>query len=273
MERLTALIHEHGLAEHQNELLASVGSGIFLKLGQVGQGKIGQSRIGGTPDSPLTVPWTQSDRCSYLCFLLEINFAEMPTSPGSPLPTQGMLYLFADENENSANQVVLYTGHERLQPAQLPKNASFITDWYDDLVVHRLEFELFSDLPRWATNDFCAFCDRLNLEDELQLDELCSALAQHSIGKLLGYVSGIGHDPREDAYVVREVNPAWLYDYEQRRALDMAPTQNWRNLLAIDSSHSINLMFGDAGYLQVLIHSEDLQRQDFSNVYVNLESS
>ncbi|MHC5772243.1 MAG: DUF1963 domain-containing protein [Nostoc sp.] len=32
-------------------------------------------------------------------------------------------------------------------------------------------------------------------------------------------------------------------------------------------------MFSDAGYLQVLIHGEDLKQLDFSTVYVNLESS
>ncbi|WP_341528790.1 hypothetical protein WKK05_05560 [Nostoc sp. UHCC 0302] len=42
-------------------------------------------------------------------------------------------------------------------------------DWYENLVTHRLEFELFTDIPRWATNDFYGLCDRLNL-DELKLN-------------------------------------------------------------------------------------------------------
>jgi uncharacterized protein YwqG len=98
-------------------------------------------------------------------------------------------------------------------------------------------------------------------------------LSENTVGKLLGHVSGIGHDPREDAYVVREVNPEWLYNYEQHRTLDMTRAQNWHNLLEVESSISVDLTFGDAGYLQVLVHGEDLKRQDFSRVYVNLESS
>ena len=123
---------------------------------------------------------------------------------------------------------------------------------------------------RWATNDFYALVEHI---DEEKLDDIGRALSKNSIGKLLGHVSGIGHDPREGAYIVREVNPDWLYNYEQRRTLDMTPAKNWQNLLMVDSSNSVNLMFGDAGYLQVLVHAEDLKRQDFSRVYLNLESS
>lgn len=36
---------------------------------------------------------------------------------------------------------------------------------------HRLEFELFPDIPRWATNDFYGLCSCLNL-DELKLNDL-----------------------------------------------------------------------------------------------------
>lgn len=183
-----------------------------------------------------------------------------------------MLYVFASESEDSAEQLVFYDGSEPLEPAYLPEDTHFITDCYDKLVTHRLEFELFPDIPRWATNDFYELCERLNL-DELKLNDLCRTLSKNSIGKLLGHASGIGHDPREDAYIVREVNPEWLYNYEQRQTLDMTHAQNWHNLLEVESSRAVDLMFGDAGYLQVLIHGEDLKRPDFSTVYVNLESS
>ncbi|MHC5748977.1 MAG: DUF1963 domain-containing protein, partial [Nostoc sp.] len=112
-------------------------------------------------------------------------------------------------------------------------------------------------------NDFERLCARLNL-DELKLNDLGRTLSENSVGKLLGHVSGIGHDPREDAYIVREVNPEWLYNYEQRQTLDMTRAQNWHNLLEVDSSRAVDLMFSDAGYLQVLIYGEDLKHLDFS---------
>ncbi|MEL6814657.1 MAG: DUF1963 domain-containing protein [Cyanobacteria bacterium J06598_3] len=53
----------------------------------------------------------------------------------------------------------------------------------------------------------------------------------------------------------------------------MTHAQCWRNLLTVQSSGSADLWFGDAGYLQVLIHEDDLSRMDLSRVYVGLESS
>ncbi|HEY9801516.1 MAG TPA: YwqG family protein [Leptolyngbyaceae cyanobacterium] len=273
LEQFTTLIHEHGLSNCQDDILASVRPAILLRLGQAELGHKGQSRIGGVPDLPLSVPWPQNTSSdSYLCFILQINFAELPTFAKNPFPKRGMLYLFADENENGAEQLVFYDGSELLEPRHLPEDTRLITDWYDNLVTHRLEFELFPDIPRWATNDFYKLCDRLNL-DELKLDDLGRTLSENSVGKLLGHVSGIGHDPREDAYIVREVNPEWLYNYEQRQILDMTRAHNWHNLLEVESSETVDLMFGDAGYLQILIREEDLKRLDFSQVYVNLESS
>lgn len=273
LKDLTTLIHEHGLSEYQDEILASVRPAILLKLGQAEPGHKGQSRIGGVPDLPLSIPWPKNSLLDrYLCFILQINFAELPTFPDNPLTKRGMLYLFASESSNSAEQLVFYDGSEPLEPIHLSQDTRLITDCYDNLVTHRLEFELFPDIPRWATNDFERLCARLNL-DELKLNDLGRTLSENSVGKLLGHVSGIGHDPREDAYIVREVNPEWLYNYEQRQTLDMTRAQNWHNLLEVDSSRAVDLMFSDAGYLQVLIHTEDLKRLDFSTVYVNLESS
>jgi hypothetical protein len=141
-------------------------------------------------------------------------------------------------------------------------------------VPHRLDAELGADIPRWATDDFYALIAGLGPdEDEDGLSDLGSSLSEGSVGKLLGHASGIGHDPREDAFVVREVNAEWRYDYDKRRTLDMARAANWTNLLEIHSDDAVNLLIGDAGYLQVLAHADDLRRGDFSRVWLNMESS
>ncbi|HEY0739234.1 MAG TPA: YwqG family protein [Herpetosiphonaceae bacterium] len=267
------LIDEHGLSDHQVAILDTVRPAIFLRLGSAEQGQLGQSRIGGVPDLPTSLAWPENPRQGgYLAFLLQINLAELPVFSGNPLPRRGMLYLFADESEDYSDQLIVYLGNEQLQPRRLPDDAELIIDWYDDLVPHQLTFLLAPDVPRWATSDYEDLSTLLD-DDELALNDLGRALSDGSIGKLLGHVSGIGHDPRGDAYVVREVNPDWIYNYEQRGTLDMSQARSWHNLLEIDSSHAVDLMFGDAGYLQVLIHGEDLIRQNFSRVYVNLESS
>lgn len=272
LRHLRQLIDEHGLSDYQAAILATVRPAIFWQLGPTEQGQLGQSRIGGIPDLPASLPWPKDaslDR--YRSFLLQINFAELPSFDGNPLPERGMLYMFTGEIEDDSDQLIVYTGSEQLTPRVLPDEAEFVTDWYDDLVPHRLVFELTPDIPRWATSDY----EDLGaiLDDEAVLDDLGRALSGKSAGKLLGHVSGIGHDPREDAYVVREINHDWLYNYEQRSTLDMTAARSWHNLLEIDSSQAVNVMFSDAGYLQVLIHGDDLLRQNYSRVYVNLESS
>ena len=272
LAHLRQLIDEHDLSEHQAAILATVRPAIFLQLGSNEQGNVGQSRVGGVPDLPPSLSWPKDPLTErYRSFILQINLGELPRFDGNPLPQRGMLYLFVDESEDDSDQLIVYTGGERLQPAYLSDDAEFVTDWYDDLVPHRLTFELASDIPRWATSDY----EDLGaiLDDESVLDDLGHALSGNSIGKLLGHASGIGHDSREDAYVVREINPDWLYNYEQRGTLDMSQARSWHNLLEVDSSQAVDLIFGDAGYLQVLIHGDDLIRQNYSRVYVNLESS
>jgi uncharacterized protein YwqG len=284
LEPLITMIKKHGLEQHQQTILATARPAISINLGKKGQGKVGQSRMGGYPDLPASLPWpTDPLLGNALCFILQLNLAELPTFSENPLPTKGMLYLFLDEDEDHAQQLIIYLGDEPLKLTQLPKDTDFITDWYEDLIAHRLTFSLFADLPRWASSDHSELAERINIEidGEDALSKVINSLLVNSdsytgrdgIGKLLGHVSGIGHDPREDAYVVREVNPEWLYNYKEREKLDMAKAKHWQNLLEFHSEDKVNLMFGDAGYLQILIQENDLEKRDFSRVYVNLESS
>ncbi|MEL6776845.1 MAG: YwqG family protein [Cyanobacteria bacterium J06597_16] len=272
-EPLIALLRQHGLSQHQTEILGSVRPSIFCRLGQSGQGEIGQSRIGGVPDLPPSMGWPRSKRSdAALCFILQINFSQLPPFPESPFPQKGMLYLFVSEGEDAAEQILFWDGAEPLQPFPQPDPGEMVTDWYEDLVPHTLSFELVPDLPRWATDDFYGLCDRLSI-DEVVLDDMTRVFSKDCIAKLLGHAAGIGHDPRPDAYVVREVKAEWLYNYEQRKTLDMSGAQRWCNLLTVKSNGAVDLWFGDAGYLQVLIHEEDLSRMDLSRAYVGLESS
>jgi hypothetical protein len=272
-EQLEDLVRGHGLWEHREAILAASRPAIYMYLGAAGQGETGRSRIGGIPDLPASLPWPRDPLGRHLRFILQVAFAHLPEYPGSPLPVRGMLYLFADDMEHRAEQVVVYTGSEPLWPRHADPGAEFVTDWYDGLVPHRLEFQLAADVPRWATSDFHALCEALGPDGEDRLGDLASELSEDSVGRLLGHVAGIGVDPREDAYVAREVNPAWVYDYAKRAALDMSRAASWHNLLEVDSSRAVNLAFSDSGYLQVLVHEDDLRRQDFSRVYVNVESS
>mgnify|MGYP001799662056 CR=1 FL=1 len=282
-EPLISLIRKYGLSQHQAQILSSVEPAIYMGLEQAGTGDVGQSRIGGTPDLPPSMGWPRSQYGGeYLCFILQINFAQLPRFTDSPFPSQGMLYLFVGEGEDSAEQILLWQGDDSLQPDSLqpdsvqpleqPSWEEMATDWYEGLVPHTLSFDLLPDIPRWATDDFYALCNNFDISEE-PLDDMARELSRNYVGKLLGHVAGIGHDPRSAAYVVREVNPQWLYDYEKRKTLDMRNAQRWCNLLSVNSSKAVDLWFGDAGYLQVLVHESDLPGMNLSRAYINLESS
>ena len=91
-EQLRLLIQTHGLAAFEAAILARSRPAIYLHLGTAGAGKLGQSRLGGTPDLPPSIAWPQNPRLNkYRCFLLQINLAELPTFAGSPLPQRGLL--------------------------------------------------------------------------------------------------------------------------------------------------------------------------------------
>jgi hypothetical protein len=280
LEELEELIDEHGLSEHRDVILATAMPAVFIYLDERRAGRIGESRIGGIPDLPESLPWPHDPTgARKLCFLMQISLYELPVFDETPFPRRGMLYLFGDQCGGDAGRVMVYTGREPLLPTEPPAGKPFATDAYDDLVPHRIGFQFTPDVPRWATGDFYALCKALGPEHEGEyeyedaLDSLGHALSGGAVGKLLGHASGIGHDPREDAYVVREVNPAWRYDFAKRGTLDMSPVANWHNLLKVHSSDEVNLMFSDSGYLQALVHRNDLERLDFSRVYVDLQSS
>ncbi|MEO1620876.1 MAG: YwqG family protein [Cyanobacteria bacterium J06632_3] len=270
-EPLISLISKYGLSQHQAQILSSAKPAIYIRLDQAAQGDVGQSRIGGTPDLPPSMGWPMS-RGHYLCFIAQINLAQLPRCSDSPFPPQGMLYLFVDEGENAAEQILLWHGTEPLQPFEQPNPEEMATDWYEGLAPHTLSFGLLPDIPRWATDDFYALCNNFEIDEE-PLDDIARELSRGYVGKLLGHAMGIGHDPRQDAYVSREVNPKWVYDYQKRKTLDMTHAQRWRNLLTVKSSGDVDLWFGDAGYLQVLVHENDLAQMDLSRAYVGLESS
>jgi uncharacterized protein YwqG len=254
LEELEELIDEQGLSEHRDTILATAKAAVFIYLDERAPRQIGESRIGGIPDLPESLPWPEDlTGRGKLCFLLQINLLELPVFDGTPFPRRGMLYLFGDDGGADAGRVIVHAGREPLLPAEPPTGKPFATGAYDDLLPHRIGFQMAPDVPRWATDDFYALCESLGEEEEDALHDLAGALSGRAVGKLLGHVSGIGYDPRKD--------------------VDTDEAASWVNLLEVQSKQEINLQFGDSGYLQALVHRSDLERLDFSQAYVNVQSS
>ena len=132
--------------------------------------------------------------------------------------------------------------------------------------------DTFEQLPESDRKLLSRYMLRMKLSDAYE--DLTNELAPtNTVARLLGYAAGIGSDPREDAYVVREVNPDWLYEYGKRATLDMSQAHHWQHLLTIYSVLEIDLCIWDAGYLQVLIKDSDLTTLNFGRIYMAVESS
>ncbi len=212
-----------------------------------------------------------------LTFALQLNLRDLSTDGDHPLPSEGLLSFFVGHDEPATDvlhSIQLYAPPEHLKRCA-PPTLEGANDTFSEVSPHTLNVTLGLGLPRWATSDYNVLVDGLSSEDQDRYRALERALrpAGELVGQFLGHAAGIGQDPREDAYVIREVNPAWLYDVKRRAALDFTAARQWRHLLTVESVDTLDLMIWDAGYLQVLIHEQDLQNLRFSQAYASVQTS
>lgn len=290
------------LQAHADAILATARPAIDLVLDGPSDGTLGETRFGGAPDLPANLEWPRNQSGESLVFLAQINLSDIPAYDDNPFPARGWLSVFIGSDEPATgveHQLLLILGEAQLAPATVPGEAEFANDCYQDMAPQRLQLALRADIPRWATTDLSDLAriiapddddapDALDAYDvEEMLEDLSRELRQHeggkTIGHLLGHAQGIGHDGRQDAFVVREVGPQYLYDYAHRKTLDMTRARNWLNLLCLESFRlmhgesfgegDIDFCVWDAGYFNFLIHRDDLAKLDFARVYAAVESS
>ena len=266
------------LTPYRDILMKSARVAIDLKLDGAATMEIGESRFGGAPDLPSGSDWPSAKNGEKLVFLVQINLGEIPPFEGNPFPNRGLLCVFLGLDEPASdveNRLFLFDDGD-LARAAVPSAGEMANENYLDIAPQRLKMVLRADVPHWQSRDWEIISD---LMDENEDDEAINALSDLGgrssahIGQLLGHVSGIGRDPRGDAYIVREVPDVNLYDFAKRSELDMTPAQNWLNLLRLDSDSQLGFCVWDAGYLNFLIRHDDLESLDFSRVYGAVETS
>jgi uncharacterized protein YwqG len=240
----------------------------------------GASKIGGLPHLPASLEWPQW-KGERLAFLAQVALAELPRpAPLAELPTEGMLYFFYDPGQSTwgfdpadrGSWRVLYApaaaGAPREAPADLPREA-----------IHpekRVRFRPIDSYPGW---------ERLQVPAGLPLDEsgpLIDAayaaksaaygeLPQHQVG---GYPSPQQGDEMElecqlASHGVYCGDPSG-YDDPRVEGLRAGASQ-WTLLLQLDSDEDVAMMWGDLGMLYFWIRSADLERRDFSGVWMVLQ--
>lgn len=285
---LRAKINATELSSHADAILATALPAIDIVLNGPSSGGLGESRFGGTPDLPLGMDWPLNDEGKALTFLAQINLADIPKFDDNPLPASGWLMIFIGAVETAIdieNQLFLAKGEEQIAPATAPADVQWANyDLYVDMPAQKLRLNLRADIPHWGSSDIEPLAASIApTEDEIgafedPLSELGNDLDKYEgavcIGQLLGHASGIMHDAREDAFIVRGVGERLLYDNKHRATLDMTLVREWSNLLRLDSFFQRDFEFcvWDAGYLNFIIHRDDLAKLDLTRVYTAVET-
>lgn len=269
-----------GLEAHAEAILARARPAVDFTIEDTSSGEIGEHRFGGAPDLPPSIPWPRLSDGQAFVFLMQINLSQIPTWQESPLPARGMMWFFVGLDEPATDvehRIILWQGDpqgdEELSPAIAPPLGEMANENYAEMPPQRLRAELRADVPNYSTN-FGGLGEQMSQGEQDAMGELARCDGD-CIGQLLGLVRGVGSDPREDAFVVREVGEQWLYDYPKRGSLDMSRAQAWQNLLCLFSLRAGELDFcvWDAGYLIFLIREDDLAALEMARVYAAVETS
>ncbi len=217
-----------------------------------------QSKIGGNPYLPTGSSFPVNPEGDHLCFLAQLNFAEMPVLEGFPRKGILQFYIFDDglyglneENpEKQDNFRVLFFENPVQDEAQLITDFSFLRT-YGELPIsgvrsYGLRFE--HDQKLMPESDFRF--DRYFGEDFFErfgAEEWNVAEAYHVPSDPAGHhVGGYAEFTQEDPRLVED--PMEL-------------------LFQMDSDRKINCHWGELGVAHFFIRQADLERKDFSRVH------
>ncbi|MEF2277930.1 YwqG family protein [Deinococcus sp. YIM 134068] len=269
LEALRLRIEQAGVSAHETRLLPHARLAFDLHLNGESDAEVGESRWGGGPDVPEGFEWPRLGRFP-MGFVAQINLADLVPDEENPFPQRGLLQFFADMTSDAAH-VVLVDADAPLRRA----DPELDTEW-GEMPPHRLRIVPRADLPQWATGDYDEVTADMSEEEQQAYGDAFNVTegarpGADFAGQLLGHVAGIGHDPRESAFELRELGPSDSFDSDDSE--HQSAIQRWRNLATFDSIRSLDFLLGDAGYFGFLIHEDDLERLDFSRVYALLQSS
>lgn len=268
LNTLRRRIAEAGLAAHEARLLPHARLAFDLHLNGPSEGQIGESRWGGAPDVPEGFSWPRLGHFP-LGFVAQINLGDLSPDEENPFPVRGLIQFFADMTSDVAH-IVLLDADTRLYPTE----AETDNEW-GERPPHCLRVTPRADLPQWATRDYSELLVHLSENEQQAYDDAFNVTegggSDDFAGQLLGHVAGIGDDPRDGAFELRDLGGHGAFN--ETSSEHRLGASHWRNLAVFNSVRSLDFLLGDAGYFGFLIHGDALQRLDFSQVYAHLQSS
>ena len=224
--------------------------------------KAGTSRYGGVPDLPDASLWPrlgdEETNGKFYNFYMQINLADVPDFAGNVLPRTGMLYFFLAYHD--MGKVVWADGEPSDFKRAEAKTPDELTGWDDGASnPYKLEIRAVVNPPAWYGGLYAKIEGALEEAGEeptegygdFARDMVQGDDGQRFAGQLLGHAAYIGYDPDEGD--------------------DEPPTGTL--LLMLDTNRQVDMMFGDAGYVQLFIERDALAKHDFSSIFSRVESS
>lgn len=310
-ERFRRAVEECGLAELWLRLRALARPCYTVGLNpDADRGRSGTSRLGGLPDLPPGVVWPRREG-GLLTFIGQVNLAEVPRlGVPLPLPTGGMLYFFLGIDEPASkidHEVLFWDGPaDQLSRSAEPDESDFLNDECTIFTPAGVRFHPAVSLPEFYRDpSLDEFTDRL---EELR-QRLENPLDFWERSQLLGYPLVVSGDPLTEAYVAvhghaniiyhlhrtvedaehdlaaaeeagdpeqiawnrqRRESLAWFHGSREHHDREIG---HWQLLLEVGSHDECGMLWWDAGRLQFLIDSRDLEACNFSRTYACIQTS
>jgi hypothetical protein len=290
--RLHSLIAKHGLQSVEDAIVDAAAECCSLILGKPeNYATKGNSRYGGVPDLPESIPWPCDDGC-YLTFVMQVNLAEMPSIVDNPLPKSGILYFFLESDDVATevrSQVVFHPGRSTaLKKATAPPDEQIGWPYYRDLVSHKITIASGIDVPGYRSELFDYV--RTSAEPDgdgdggdrlfnLVADAHGSQKNQRRLaGRLLGCLPRVcwNWDIRENAYLTSIGKSNRIGDsayWKRNRKQLRSAAEEWRFLWQIESNVKVGMSIFDSGAYNIVIRKSDLARRDFSRIYAEVDTT
>lgn len=276
----------------KKELLKSARNSIRLTIGGAAGEKIGATRFGGKPDVPAGFEWAYFEGEDFnderkrrpLSFLAQFDLEEIAQfDTENLLPKTGVLSFFYEMNtqkwgydpdDKGCARVFWFEDKTKLRPAEFPEDLEVI------FRLPALKIAAKSEKSYQSGVDFMLQRQNEMTERWDEFDEIMEKLGGEEdgvISKMLGWANPIqGNMTMECELISRgyylgdgwdDVTPLDRQEAEQWSLKD------WLLLFQLDivDDGDFELMFGDGGRIYFYIRRDDLQAQNFDDIWLILQ--
>jgi uncharacterized protein YwqG len=239
---------------------------------------VGQSRLGGVPDTPPAFEWPRW-RDRPLAFLAQINLTKIANIPCSiELPQSGWLLFFCDpllegwghnpDDRGSSHVAFVQADANTLVRQPLPKDMPDAGRFGTATFTYKQVPTRPDPWSIWINELKPSADERFDLADELEDDTKNFAGMYHQIG---GHPNPVQDAMEVDCQLIADgIESLPPYGSAERKALEARAAQ-WRCLLQLDSDDEIGWAWHDEGRLFFWIKEEDLRKHRFGESWLIIQ--